>query len=107
MARLMMHLQNQIVGQDSVKDPPQIDSANARKLTGTNARPQPALGGRLIINADDWGRDAQTTDRTFECFQHRVLSSASGMVFMEDSARAASIATEQDLDIGLHLNLDR
>lgn len=74
-------------------------------LTGTNVRPRQALCGCLIINADDWGRDPQTTDRIFECFQHRVLSSASGMVFMEDSTRAARIATEQGLDIGLHLNL--
>ena len=89
-----------------MKDPlPQTKSANAGELPGTNARLQPDLGGRLIINADDWGRDARTTDRTFECFQHGVLSSASGMVFMQDSARAASIAIEQGLDIGLHLNL--
>jgi hypothetical protein len=74
-------------------------------LPGTNTRLQPALGGCLIINADDWGRDARTTDRTFECFQHGTLSSASGMVFMQDSARAASIAAERGLDIGLHLNL--
>src|SRR5439155_232019 len=47
----------------------------------------------------------RTTDRIFECFQHGVLSSASGMVFMQDSVRAASTATDQGLDIGLHLNL--
>jgi len=58
-----------------------------------------------MINADDWGRDAQTTDRTFECFHHGALSSASGMVFMEDSERAAAIAIEHRFDIGLHLNL--
>ena len=56
-----------------------------------------------MINADDWGRDAQTTDRTFECFHHGALSSASGMVFMEDSERAAAIAIEHRFDIGLHL----
>jgi hypothetical protein len=103
---LIVQLQNKIVEQDSVKDPLlQTKSANAGELPGTNTRLQPALGGCLIINADDWGRDARTTDRTFECFQHGGLSSASGMVFMQDSARAASIATEQGLDIGLHLNL--
>jgi hypothetical protein len=101
-----MQFQNKIVEQDSVKDPLlQTKSANAGELRGANPRVQPALGGCLIINADDWGRDARTTDRTFECFQHGVLSSASGMVFMQDSAHAASIATEQGLDIGLHLNL--
>jgi predicted glycoside hydrolase/deacetylase ChbG (UPF0249 family) len=103
---LIVQLQNKIVEQDSVKDPLlQTKSANAGEPPGTNTRLQPALGGCLIINADDWGRDGRTTDRTFECFQHGALSSASGMVFMQDSARAASFATEQGLDIGLHLNL--
>ena len=89
-----------------MKDPLlQTELAAAGELREKNAHLAPALEGRLIINADDWGRDAETTDRTFECFQHGVLSSASGMVFMQDSARAASIATEQGLDIGLHLNL--
>jgi hypothetical protein len=101
-----VQLHNKTVEQDSVEDPLlQTKSANVGDLPGTNARLQPTLGGCLIINADDWGRDARTTDRTFECFQHGGLSSASGMVFMQDSARAASIATEKGLDIGLHLNL--
>ena len=67
-----------------------------------NIHKQPASSGRLIINinADDWGRDDRTTDRILECFQRRVLSSASGMVFMEDSERAANIAQDQGLDIG-------
>lgn len=61
--------------------------------------------GALIINADDWGRNSETTDRTLDCFKRGALSSASGMVFMQDSERAAKIAREQGLDIGLHLNL--
>jgi chitin disaccharide deacetylase len=102
---LIVQLQHKIVEQDPVKNPLlRTKSVSARALSGTDTRPEPALGGRLIINADDWGRDAQTTDRTLDCFQQGVLSSASGMVFMQDSARAASIAAEQGLDIGLHLN---
>lgn len=61
--------------------------------------------GRLIINADDWGRDRNTTDRTLACFECGALSSVSAMVFMEDSERAASIARERKIDSGLHLNL--
>ena len=61
--------------------------------------------GALILNADDWGRDPETTDRIFECFRHRVISSASAMVFMGDSERASAKAQEFGLDIGLHLNL--
>jgi hypothetical protein len=100
-----VQLQNKIIEQDSVKGPLQTNSANAGELTVTNMRPQRVVGSCLIINADDWGRDARTTDRIFECFQQGVLSSASGMVFMQDSARAASIANKERLDIGLHLNL--
>ena len=61
--------------------------------------------GMLIINADDWGRDATTTERILECAQRRALSSASAMVFMQDSERAAVLALEHGVDVGLHLNL--
>jgi predicted glycoside hydrolase/deacetylase ChbG (UPF0249 family) len=61
--------------------------------------------GCLIVNADDWGRDAATTDRIRECFEARAISSTSAMVFMTDSLRAAALSREQGLDCGLHLNL--
>jgi hypothetical protein len=64
----------------------------------------PSRTGALIINADDWGRDANTTDRIFDCVIHGSVSSASGMVFMKDSERAAELALEQGIDVGLHLN---
>lgn len=60
--------------------------------------------GVLIMNADDWGRDYQNTDRTLECFRRGAVSSVSAMVFMEDSQRAAAVACEQGIDTGLHLN---
>jgi hypothetical protein len=60
--------------------------------------------GLLILNADDWGRDAHTTGQILACFLRRSLSSASAMVFMKDSERAAAIARERGLDTGLHLN---
>jgi len=59
----------------------------------------------LIINADDWGRDARTTDRILDCVTMGTVSSASAMMFMEDSARAADLAREKEVDCGLHLNL--
>lgn len=59
----------------------------------------------VIVNADDWGRDAATTDRILECILHGVVSSTSAMVFMEDSQRAAELARQQGVDAGLHLNL--
>jgi chitin disaccharide deacetylase len=61
--------------------------------------------GLLIVNADDWGRDQNTTDRTLECVVCGSVSSVSAMVFMEDSERAAAIAQERRIDTGLHLNL--
>ncbi len=44
--------------------------------------------GVLIVNADDWGRDRETTDHTLECVVGGAVSSVSAMVFMEDSTRA-------------------
>ncbi len=61
--------------------------------------------GALIVNADDWGRDEQTTERTLECVLRGAVSSVSAMVFMEDSERAAAVARESGIDAGLHLNL--
>jgi chitin disaccharide deacetylase len=60
--------------------------------------------GVLIINADDWGRNPETTDRIGDCIRRKTVSSVSAMVFMEDSARAAAISLEQGVDAGLHLN---
>lgn len=61
--------------------------------------------GALIINADDWGRGIETTQRILECVLRGSVSSVSAMVFMEDSERAAEIARERGIDAGLHLNL--
>lgn len=61
--------------------------------------------GMLIINADDWGRDTNTTDRMLECLVRRSVSSVSAMVFMSDSERSARLAREHGIDAGLHLNL--
>lgn len=58
----------------------------------------------LIINADDWGRDHQTTERTLQCVHGGTVSAVSAMVFMEDSERAARVAREREIDAGLHLN---
>ncbi|MGH9398426.1 MAG: ChbG/HpnK family deacetylase [Terriglobia bacterium] len=60
--------------------------------------------GALIVNADDWGRDNETTDLTLECVLRGSVSSVSAMVFMEGSERAAVIARENGIDAGLHLN---
>jgi predicted glycoside hydrolase/deacetylase ChbG (UPF0249 family) len=58
----------------------------------------------LIINADDWGRLRGETDAALQCHQHGRITSVSAMVFMLDSERAAELAKENDLDVGLHLN---
>jgi hypothetical protein len=64
-----------------------------------------AHAGRLIINADDWGRNREATDRTLDCALHQRVSSVSAMVFMADSERAADLARQAQIDAGLHLNL--
>jgi chitin disaccharide deacetylase len=60
----------------------------------------------LIINADDFGRSKSHTDTAVECLKAGRLTSATIMVFMEDSSRACQIAKELDFDVGLHLNFD-
>jgi predicted glycoside hydrolase/deacetylase ChbG (UPF0249 family) len=76
------------------------------KLTSTSGDQRLSVpgGGLLIINADDWGRDQPTTDRTLECCHLGAVSSVSAMVYMEDSERAAEIALMQGIETGLHLN---
>jgi predicted glycoside hydrolase/deacetylase ChbG (UPF0249 family) len=58
----------------------------------------------LIINADDFGRSRLATDRILACHKQGSVTSASAMVFMADSLRAAELAREFGLDVGLHLN---
>jgi predicted glycoside hydrolase/deacetylase ChbG (UPF0249 family) len=60
----------------------------------------------LIINADDLGRTSETTDNIISCFRRGRITSASAMVFMSDSERAAAAAAVAGLESGLHLNLD-
>jgi predicted glycoside hydrolase/deacetylase ChbG (UPF0249 family) len=59
----------------------------------------------LIVNADDWGRSAGETDRALSCVRNGRVTSVTAMVFMQDSHRAAAIAKDASLDVGLHLNL--
>jgi hypothetical protein len=80
------------------------------KLVDATERPSappcadPAPGGLLIINADDWGRDGRTTRSISECLERKTVSSVSAMMFMEDSEHAAARARERCIDAGLHLN---
>jgi len=58
----------------------------------------------LIINADDLGRNRESTDRILTCHAAGRLTSTSAMVFMEDSERAAALAQAAGIDVGLHIN---
>lgn len=59
----------------------------------------------LIVNADDFGRRVDDTDRALACHRRGCLTSTSAMAFMADSDRAAALAAQCGLPIGLHLNL--
>lgn len=63
--------------------------------------------GMLIINADDWGGWKSATDAALACFAARRITSVTAMVFMEDSERAAHIAGDTSLDVGLHINFNQ
>lgn len=58
----------------------------------------------LIINSDDLGRDQVATDSTLACYHAGRISSASAMVFMRDSERAARESAQCGIELGLHLN---
>jgi predicted glycoside hydrolase/deacetylase ChbG (UPF0249 family) len=91
---------------DSSRGPLHSRAAYSSASDGSSVRKSSASthAGVLIINADDWGRDQETTQRIFECASHGSISSVSAMVFMEDSERAAALARESTIDAGLHLN---
>src|SRR5436853_36393 len=61
--------------------------------------------GLLIVNADDLGYDAPTTDAILESFRRGAITSATAMMHMADSERAARLARESGIPAGLHLNL--
>jgi predicted glycoside hydrolase/deacetylase ChbG (UPF0249 family) len=61
--------------------------------------------GPLIVNADDWGGFRAGTDAIEQCFVAGAISSATAMVHMADSRRAAELARARGRPIGLHLNL--
>ena len=58
----------------------------------------------MIITADDYGKNRNATDSIIKCFSSKLITSVSAMAFMEDSARAASLALETGAEVGLHLN---
>jgi predicted glycoside hydrolase/deacetylase ChbG (UPF0249 family) len=61
----------------------------------------------LLVNADDFGRSPEETDAIIACHGAARITSATAMVFMRDSERAAERAREVNLEVGLHLNLSQ
>jgi YdjC-like protein len=92
-------------GKDSVSEfvVPSVNDGHLEERTVASS--EGICAGVLIINADDWGRDFLTTDRTLDCLLRGTVSSVSAMVFMKDSERSAAVAWERGIDAGLHLNL--
>jgi len=60
----------------------------------------------LLVNVDDFGWNKKITDKILTCFVEKRIHFASAMTFMADSERAAELAHETHLPVGLHLNLD-
>jgi predicted glycoside hydrolase/deacetylase ChbG (UPF0249 family) len=61
--------------------------------------------GLLIVNADDLGLGTAETDSILDCHARGAITSATAMVWMRDSVRAAHLARAAELPVGLHLNL--
>lgn len=79
-------------------------SLNTARVATSPTRDRAHPSGALIVNADDWGRDAHTTGCILDCVSCKTVTAVSAMVFMSDSERAAAIALERNIDAGLHLN---
>jgi len=75
---------------------PAVENSQVAQLPAT---------GRLILNADDWGRDKNTSQKILDCIRAKTVSSVSAMVFMDDSEGGAQVALAEGIDAGLHLNL--
>lgn len=58
----------------------------------------------LYVNADDFGRTSEITDKILSCYRESRIHSVSAMTFMNDSERAADLASQNGLPVGLHLN---
>jgi len=58
----------------------------------------------IIVTADDYGKTRHATDSILKCFSYKGITSASAMVFMDDSERAAQQALQAGLEVGLHIN---
>jgi chitin disaccharide deacetylase len=61
--------------------------------------------GLLIVNADDLGYDIPTTDAILASHARGAVTSATALVWMSDSERAAELARRGGCPTGLHLNL--
>src|SRR5579864_3158503 len=61
----------------------------------------------IIVNADDFGRSRGETDVALRCYKRGRITSTTAMVFMSDSSRAAELAQDSSIDVGLHLNLSQ
>jgi YdjC-like protein len=61
----------------------------------------------LIINADDWGRSRAETDNALTCHDEGRITSASAMVYMEDSERAAELAKSDHIGHRIALKFHR
>ena len=59
----------------------------------------------LIVNADDLGANQTATNAARIAYENGVITSASAMVWMSDTARATGIVHRVGIPVGLHLNL--
>lgn len=84
----------------------EVISQAALRGAGCGERVAPSRG-MIIINADDWGGWKTATDAARACFEAGRITSATAMVFMNDSKRGAELANGLGLAAGLHLNFNQ
>lgn len=60
----------------------------------------------LIINADDFGYNAEQTEAICELFEEKLISSTSFLCVTPYSETAAKIAKEKSIPVGVHLTIN-
>jgi predicted glycoside hydrolase/deacetylase ChbG (UPF0249 family) len=99
------HKSNSSPSETPALNPAELASSRHLSREYPSSRGTEPRQGYLIINADDWGVNKETTNRTLDCIRRGTVSAVSAMVFMDDSTRSAEKSLEMGVDTGLHLNL--
>src|SRR4051794_14192972 len=87
--------------------PPPCRGASGAIPVCSRRMPPLVSGPRVILQADDFGRDAATTRSVLRCIEHGTITSATVMTNMPGADEALALARDlgRRVSVGVHLNL--